>query len=67
MSVSDDRRKLSDLFQDVLDDYEREASARLGEGSKEREQIGTTISEYKEQFNHLLDRLLDPQTTGKLR
>jgi hypothetical protein len=67
MSVSDDRRKLSDLFQDVLDDYEREASARLGEGSKEREQLGTTISEYKEQFNHLLDRLLDPQTTGKLR
>jgi hypothetical protein len=67
MSVSDDGRELSELFQELLDAYEEEATARLGEGSKEREQLGTTISQYRERFNNLLDRLVDPQSTGKLR
>lgn len=67
MSASDDRRELRELFQEVLDAYEREAGHRIGEDGEEKEQLSTTITDFKTRFNSLLDRVIDPQSTGKMR
>ena len=56
----EERRELHELFQEVLDAYEREASTNIKEGTKEHEDLTTTISGYRARFGDLLDRLTSP-------